>query len=73
MTKRPTTTATRPAADVVDQAPLTIPEAALALRVSVPTIRSWIAQGTLTSVRPPHARRHLIERSEVARLLGRAS
>jgi excisionase family DNA binding protein len=73
MTKRTTTTATRPAADVVDQAPLTIPEAAQALRVSVPTIRSWIAQGTLTSVRPPHARRHLIERSEVARLLGRAS
>lgn len=71
MTNRAQTPTTRPATDVVDQAPLTIPEAALALRVSVPTIRTWIAQGRLMSVQP--GRRHLIERSEIARLLGRAS
>ena len=73
MTKSRPTATTRPAADVLDVAPLTIPEAAAALRVSVPTIRNWIAQGTLRSVRPAHARRHLIERAEVDRLLGRAS
>lgn len=50
---------------------LTIPEAAAALRVSVPTVRNWIAQGTLPSVRP--GRKHLIPTTAVDRLLGRAS
>ena len=48
---------------------LTIPEAAAELRISVPTVRNWIAQGVLPSVRP--GRKHLIPASEVDRKLGR--
>lgn len=46
---------------------LTIPEAAAQLRIAVPTLRTWIAQGTINSVRP--GRRHLIAQADVDRLL----
>lgn len=46
---------------------LTVPEFATALRVSAPTVRNWIANGTIVSVGA--GRQHRIPRSELDRLL----
>lgn len=58
--------ASDPAADL-----LTVAEFAAQLRVSAPTIRNWIAQGTLVSIQAGRA--HRIPRSELDRLLRPAS
>lgn len=52
---------------LIQEPPLTVPEAAQALRVSTTTLRNWIAQGTVLSIRP--GRCYLVPRSELNRLL----
>lgn len=46
---------------------LTVPEFAKALRVSAPTVRNWIANGTIVSIQAGRA--HRIPRAELDRLL----
>lgn len=58
-------TAAAQAADVPEL--LTVPEFATALRISAPTVRNWIANGTIVSIQAGRA--HRIPRAELDRLL----
>lgn len=54
-----------------DRPPLTVPEAAVELRVSPVTLRRWIAQGLIVAIKP--GRNYLIPSAELDRLLTPAS
>ncbi len=53
----------------VEQQHLLLPEVAAVARVSVSTVRQWIATGRLRSSRP--GRRRIVRRDELERFLAR--